>query len=180
MPGQRLQIGGGAFYTGRQFGGYADNSSATQDASGVVTIHSATKVLERTIPGYWRFDARLIGLFQESRALILPSISETFGLVLLEAWAAGTTVISSRTSGASSLVKHGENGWLFDLSKPPELQTAVDVILNNPGLRDQFAAAGKEFAATQFSVSAIAAQVKKLYEELIEKKFGGASLPPSR
>ena len=56
---KRLQIGGGAFYTGRQFGGYADNSSATQDASGVVTIHSATKVLERTIPGYWRFDARL-------------------------------------------------------------------------------------------------------------------------
>lgn len=125
-------------------------------------------------------DARLIGLFQESRALVLTSVSETFGLVLLEAWAAGTTVISSRTSGASALVKHGENGWLFDLNKPPEFQTAVDVILNNPGLRNQFAVAGKEFAATQFNVSAIAAQVKKLYEELIEKKFGGASLPPSR
>lgn len=125
-------------------------------------------------------DARLIGLFQESRALILPSISETFGLVLLEAWASGTAVISSRTSGASALVKHGENGWLFDLNKPHEFHVAVDAILKSSDLRDQLAAAGKELAAGQFSLAVIAAQVKKLYEELIELKFGGASLPPSR
>ncbi|NYT40687.1 TonB-dependent receptor [Sphingomonas sp. R-74633] len=58
-PAGGLSIGGGAFYTGRQFGGYADNRSATQTAAGVVTINPATKVLSRTIPGYWRFDARI-------------------------------------------------------------------------------------------------------------------------
>jgi len=51
-------IGGGAFYTSRVFGGYADNRFATQDANGVVTIHPATTVLARSIPSYWRFDAR--------------------------------------------------------------------------------------------------------------------------
>ncbi len=35
-------------------------------------------------------NARLVGLFQEARAVLLPSVSETFGLVILEAWAAGT------------------------------------------------------------------------------------------
>lgn len=58
-PTSRLSIGGGAFYTSRVFGGYQDNRSATQNAAGVVTVVPATKVLSRTIPGYWRFDARL-------------------------------------------------------------------------------------------------------------------------
>jgi catecholate siderophore receptor len=57
-PTSRLTIGGGAFYTSRVFGGYADNRAATQTNAGVVTVSPATKVLLRTIPGYWRFDAR--------------------------------------------------------------------------------------------------------------------------
>ena len=55
---KRLQVGGGAFYTGRQIGGYASNPSAVQDASGTVTVIPATKTLYREVPGYWRFDAR--------------------------------------------------------------------------------------------------------------------------
>ena len=58
-PTSRLSIGGGAFYTSRVFGGYQDNRSATQNAAGVVTVAPATKVVLRTIPEYWRFDARL-------------------------------------------------------------------------------------------------------------------------
>jgi catecholate siderophore receptor len=51
-------IGGGTFYTSRVFGGYADNRTAVQNAAGVVTINPATTVLARSIPSYWRFDAR--------------------------------------------------------------------------------------------------------------------------
>lgn len=54
-----LSIGGGAFYTSRVFGGYQDNRSATQDTAGVVTVNAATKTIARTVPGYWRFDARV-------------------------------------------------------------------------------------------------------------------------
>jgi len=53
-----LQIGGSAIYSARQFGGYADNRAAVQNAAGVVTVVPATKTLVRTIPDYWRFDAR--------------------------------------------------------------------------------------------------------------------------
>ena len=54
----RFQIGGGAFYTSRVYGGYTDNRSATQTAAGVVTVTPASKTILRSIPGYWRFDAR--------------------------------------------------------------------------------------------------------------------------
>ena len=53
-----ISFGGGAFYVSRVFGGYSDNRTATQTTAGVVTVNPATKVLLRTIPGYWRFDAR--------------------------------------------------------------------------------------------------------------------------
>lgn len=56
FPG--VQIGGSALYQGRQYGGYADNRAATQTAAGVITVGPATKILYRTAPDYWRFDAR--------------------------------------------------------------------------------------------------------------------------
>ncbi|WP_380787670.1 TonB-dependent receptor [Sphingomonas sp. R86521] len=55
---KRLQIGGTALYMDEQIGGYADNRTATQTAAGIVTVTPATKVLTRSIPDYWRFDAR--------------------------------------------------------------------------------------------------------------------------
>ncbi len=55
---RRLQIGGTALYMDEQIGGYADNRTATQTAAGVVSVNPATKVLTRSSPDYWRFDAR--------------------------------------------------------------------------------------------------------------------------
>ncbi|MES3154267.1 TonB-dependent receptor [Sphingomonas faeni] len=55
---KRLQIGGTALYMDEQIGGYADNRTATQTAAGVVSVNPATKVLTRSSPDYWRFDAR--------------------------------------------------------------------------------------------------------------------------
>src|SRR5437762_2988778 len=79
-------------------------------------------------------DPRLIGLMQEARVLLLPSLSETFGLVILEAWTAGTMVLSSRTSGASALIEHGRNGWLFDLEKPEMFHEALERTLAEPAV----------------------------------------------
>jgi len=115
-------------------------------------------------------DPQLIGLLQESRALLLPSISETFGLVLLEAWAAGTTVISSRTSGASALIREGENGRLFDLSEPRSFHQAVGETLRNPALRERLAESGRELVKREYDAASVASRVKQLYSELIEAK----------
>jgi catecholate siderophore receptor len=54
----KLSLGGGAFYMSRVYGGYADNRAATQNAAGVVTVSPATRIIARSIPSYWRFDAR--------------------------------------------------------------------------------------------------------------------------
>jgi catecholate siderophore receptor len=54
----KLQFGGTAIYMARQYGGYGDNRTATQNAAGVVTVNPATVQLARGVPSYWRFDAQ--------------------------------------------------------------------------------------------------------------------------
>src|SRR5580765_4873826 len=115
-------------------------------------------------------DPRLIGLMQQARALLLPSVSETFGLVILEAWVAGTMVLSSRTSGASALIEHGQNGWLFDLEKPETFHDALERTLANPQAAREMAARGAAKTREQYSVHALAGRMKSLYEELMEAK----------
>jgi glycosyltransferase involved in cell wall biosynthesis len=115
-------------------------------------------------------DPRLIGLFQEAHTVVLPSLSETFGVVLLEAWAAGTPVIASRTSGALALIKHAENGWLFDLDHPRSFHEGLGAFWRNPAMRTHLALAGRSLVASDYNVAVVAEHIKKLYEELIERK----------
>jgi len=115
-------------------------------------------------------DPRLIGLLQTARVVILPSLSETFGLVILEAWAARTPVIASRTSGASALVKQEQNGWLFDLNAPKNFHERVHAALANPGWARRFAAAGHDLVCAEYDAAALAGRLKNLYAELLEEK----------
>jgi catecholate siderophore receptor len=57
-PLKGFAVGGSAIFMDRQYGGFADNRTATQNAAGVVTINPATVQFARGIPSYWRFDAR--------------------------------------------------------------------------------------------------------------------------
>ena len=115
-------------------------------------------------------DPRLVGLLQSARAVIVPSVSETFGLVILEAWAAGTPVISSRTSGAMSLIQEGVNGLFFDLQRPDSFHAAVEQILRRPALELALGAAGRAKVVAEYDTAMHAGRMKRLYEELIQEK----------
>ena len=115
-------------------------------------------------------DPRLIGLLQVARAVVLPSVSETFGIVILEAWAAGTPVIATRTSGAMALVEEGVNGWLFGPDAPAEFHAAVDALLEDPAGGAVRGAAGRAKVRANYDTAVLAGRVKRLYGELIEQK----------
>ena len=115
-------------------------------------------------------DPRLIGLLQRACAVVVPSQSETFGLVVLEAWAAGTPVISSRTSGVRELIREGENGWLFDLAEPAGFHAAVDAVMANPETTAAAVAQGREEVSAKYDSAVLAGRVNELYRELIARK----------
>lgn len=115
-------------------------------------------------------DPRLIGLMQEARVALLPSLSETFGLVILEAWAAGTPAVSSRTSGASALIENGRNGWLFDLDRPESFHAAIDTVLDDPEARAAAIAAARRRVTAEYDTRVLSARMKDLYVQLQEEK----------
>jgi alpha-maltose-1-phosphate synthase len=115
-------------------------------------------------------DPRLIGLLQQAEALLVPSLSETFGLVILEAWAAGTKAVSSRTSGATALVEDARNGWLFDLDSPESFHRALAQALSKSDAAREVLQRSRSEVSSQYSISAVAARMKKLYAELIEER----------
>lgn len=65
---------------------------------------------------------------------ILPSIHESFGLVVLEAMASGLPVIVSDKVGAKDCVKHGENGFIFSVGNVQELTHYMTKLINDPEL----------------------------------------------
>lgn len=115
-------------------------------------------------------DPRLIGLMQLARAMVLPSVSETFGLVIPEAWAAGTPILASRTSGATALIAPGVDGVLFDLERPLAFNTALHTALADDAWRAAVVAAGRRKVVARYDTAAVAAQVKTIYEELIAER----------
>lgn len=114
-------------------------------------------------------DPRLIGLLQQASVLLLPSLSETFGLVILEAWAAGIPVIASATSGAKALIQHGHNGWLYDLDQPAAFHEALSLTLRRPHLAREMGSRGKEKVRENFTIEKMSAQMKQLYEDVISE-----------
>ena len=111
-------------------------------------------------------DPRLLGLLRLAECVLLPSVSETFGLVILEAWAAGTAVVASRTTGACALVKDGENGWLHDHGDRAGLISAVEAVLADRARRAASITAGRALVRSSYDAALVAGRVKAIYESV--------------
>lgn len=78
---------------------------------------------------------------------ILPSIEDTWGVVVLEAMCFGKPVLCSRYAGSSEMVRHGTNGYVFDPCNPEELADYMMQFIRKPELTTKYGAASKEIMA---------------------------------
>lgn len=72
--------------------------------------------------------------FQAADIFVLPTLEDTWGLVVLEAMVLGKPVLCSKWAGASELVVEGENGCVFEPQKPEELATIMRRFIEQPEL----------------------------------------------
>lgn len=115
-------------------------------------------------------DARLIGLMQRAAVVIVPSLSETFGLIILEAWGARAAVLSSRNSGALSLLEEGKNGHLFDIHDAEEFHRGLNEILENAEHARRLGENGHKLAAREYDTVLLSHRIKALYVDLLKEK----------
>lgn len=83
--------------------------------------------------------------------LVLPSVSEGLGRVLIEAMALGKPVIGSKVGGIPDLIKHGQNGFLFEVGKAKELTERLKILLENKDLALTMGEQGRAMVREKFS-----------------------------
>jgi len=113
----------------------------------------------------------LVGWYQNADVFALPSLSiggkfEGFGLVFLEASAAGLPVIGTTGSGIEEAIRDGETGLLIPQDNAVILADAILRLLTDPALRAQMGAAGRRYACTQ-DWSVVATRMIELYQQLL-------------
>ncbi len=97
------------------------------------------------------------------------SALETFGLVVVEAMAAGLPVVSARVGGVMDVVEEGVTGYTFPVNDTAGLIAGVRAIVSEPGRRAQMGLAARAFAETQ-SWPAMMDELLDVYRALLEKK----------
>ena len=108
---------------------------------------------------------KLAAAYAVADAFIFPSRTETLGLVLLEAMAAGCPTIAARSGGIPDIVTDGHNGYLFDPQDPQGAIVATQNLFSstaNSKLRDN-----AHIEAERWGWAAATQQLQKYYQQVL-------------
>ncbi|MGZ4154620.1 MAG: D-inositol-3-phosphate glycosyltransferase [Actinomycetota bacterium] len=116
--------------------------------------------------------ARLAEFYAAADALLVPSRSESFGLVALEAQACGTPVVAAAVGGLRYSVVDGVTGYLVDGHDPADHAERLLALLGDERRALGMSRAAVEHA-TRFSWDATAGQIDAVYRELLDGRSPG-------
>ncbi|MCB1734796.1 MAG: glycosyltransferase family 4 protein [Gammaproteobacteria bacterium] len=118
------------------------------------------------IPGLPPDDPDLKGAFHAADVFCLPSLHEPFGIVILEAWAAGLPVVAAKVGGIPSFTRDGQDVLHINPEQPDDIANAVNQLCADPLLATRLAHAGREKARKEYDWSVIAARLLRIYQEV--------------
>ena len=120
-------------------------------------------------------DEQLVGLYQIADVVVLPVLParddvEGFGIVLLEAAAAGRPTVATRVGGIPDAVAHGEGGILVGPGDYEEMTQSLITLLRNDDLRAAFGRYASNWAKEKFAWPKIIAR----YEQALGLDYSGS------
>jgi glycosyltransferase involved in cell wall biosynthesis len=111
----------------------------------------------------WRGDARQ--LYAAFDAFLMPSLWEGFGLVALEAMAAGLPILASQVSALPEIILEGETGYLTPPAEAAPLAARMRDLVRDPARAAQMGQAGRRRLETVFSVQRMVEGTLRVYRD---------------
>jgi glycosyltransferase involved in cell wall biosynthesis len=111
----------------------------------------------------------LASAYASGDAFLFPSSTETLGLVLLEAMAAGCPVVGANRGGIPDIVSDGENGCLYDPDDPTSLIHAVERLLGDPARRSELRQAARQ-EAERWGWAGATEQLRGYYRQVLGQR----------
>jgi D-inositol-3-phosphate glycosyltransferase len=112
---------------------------------------------------------RLADFYRAADVCLVPSRTESFGLVALEAAACGTPVVASAVGGLRSLVDDGHTGFLVATRDANDWAAPVRLLLADPDLRAEMGISAAA-RSRRYSWSITAARLRRLYGDLVVRE----------
>jgi glycosyltransferase involved in cell wall biosynthesis len=124
--------------------------------------------LEKRVQIAGFFPSRILALYYNAADIfVFPSLSESFGVSLIEAMACGLPVVASYTGVAPNVIRNGENGFLINPGNKEELIDRITLLLDNDGLRSEFGKKGRQ-TTIEYDWKNVGKKLTKIYKEIIE------------
>jgi glycosyltransferase involved in cell wall biosynthesis len=124
------------------------------------------------------YGAQKSALLKRASALILPSYSENFGNVVLEAMAEGCPAIVTPEVGASEIVQRTGGGVVVE-GRPDTLAAGINALLAEPHTLRQMAERARSAIDAQYTWNAIARTTERIYRRIVaERPRDAAALHP--
>jgi glycosyltransferase involved in cell wall biosynthesis len=127
-------------------------------------IQFAGKVPQESIPR----------LMHQADVFALSSLSESFGIVNLEAMAAGLPIVATKVGGIPDVVEEGVNGHLVNAKNPDELADRLLVLLQNDEMREEMSTNNRE-KAELYTWDKVTTKVEKEYQKAIARNIEAGS-----
>lgn len=128
------------------------------------------KGLEQNIK-FIGFQQNIFPLLDKIDVLVMPSLFETFGRVLVEGMALGKPIVATQVGGVPEIVIDYETGILVPPNDSQKLAEAILSLLENPLLRQRLGEAGQKRAKEFFTLESYCTKIENVIAKLLEHKL---------
>jgi glycosyltransferase involved in cell wall biosynthesis len=104
--------------------------------------------------------------FDACDLFVMPSRYDSFGIVYLEAWSRGKTVIGARVGAIPEVIKEGRDGLLVEFGNVDQLASSILSLLNSPDLCREMGERGREKVFKKLNWGKTLPLIEKVYEEI--------------
>jgi len=123
----------------------------------------------------WLTDLELAKVYQISDLMVLPALStkgdvEGFGIVILEAAAAGRPTVATRVGGIPDAIEDGRSGILVDPEEPDRMSEAIVRLLRDDQARLALGQYAQNRVREQFGWDSIIRRYEELFKSMTESK----------